>query len=65
MTTNERAGDGQVFVCACCGKRSKDRYGDEAIDTGWDESCMLHAVLCHDERGEDGSWVAVTGGSDD
>ena len=41
---NEIAPDRQVFVCRMCGKRSKDRYGDRAIDRGWDESCMLHAV---------------------
>jgi hypothetical protein len=37
---------GQVYVCGMCGKRSKDQYGDLRIDRGWDESCMLHAVLC-------------------
>ena len=39
------------WVCACCGKTSPTRYGfDEnnknVADPGWDESCMLNAVLC-------------------
>lgn len=46
---NETAKKGQVFVCHACGKRSKDKYGDEAIDKGWDESCMLNSVLCEEE----------------
>lgn len=44
--SNQVAKKGQVFVCGACGKRSKDRYGEQAIDRGWDVSCMLHAVLC-------------------
>jgi hypothetical protein len=60
--------DGQVWICGACGKRSRTRYGfDEskqrtAIDRGWDESCMLHAVLCHDDMrcvGGVFQWVAV------
>ena len=47
---NDVAPEGQVFVCSACGKRSKDRYGDQAIDHWWDESCMLHAVLCYDKQ---------------
>lgn len=43
---NEIAGKGQVFVCSACGKRSRDKDGYQKIDSGWDESCMLHAVLC-------------------
>lgn len=32
-----------LWVCGACGKRSQSRYG---FDTpGWDESCMLNAVL--------------------
>lgn len=45
---NHIAPDGQVYVCGACGKRSKDRYGDKAIDRGWDESCMMHAVLVYE-----------------
>ena len=51
---NETAPEGQVWVCAACGKQSRDRYG-----YGWDESCMLHAVLCFEQKNENGSWQAV------
>lgn len=43
---NERAPEGQIYVCKFCGKRSRDLYGKEPLDRGWDESCMLAAVLC-------------------
>ncbi len=43
---NHYAPEGQVYVCGVCGKRSPDRHGAFAIDAGWDESCVLHAVLC-------------------
>ncbi len=33
----------KVWVCMACGKRSKDRYGKEAINKGWDVSCMINA----------------------
>lgn len=60
---NRFAPDGEVFVCACCGKQSRDLYGSEAISAGWDESCMLNAVLCYDRKrfDENGlfSWHAV------
>lgn len=36
-----------VYVCLACGKRSLDRYGRQAIDRSWDESCMLNAALCY------------------
>lgn len=42
---NEVAPPGYEYVCQACGKRSKDRYGDQAISLGWDESCMLNATL--------------------
>ena len=45
---NEVAPDGQVYVCGACGKRSRDRDGDARLDSGWDESCMLHCVLCYE-----------------
>jgi hypothetical protein len=48
---------GTIWVCGACGKTSRDRYGD-ADSRGWDSSCMLHAVLCHEER-KDGVWQAV------
>lgn len=60
---NEFAPDGQVYVCSACGKRSKDLYGNQPIDNMWDESCMLHAVLCYDKQktGKDGPyWEAVS-----
>lgn len=44
-----------IWVCAACGKTSRDRYGDGT--SGWDESCALHAILCHEasvERHPDG-----------
>lgn len=60
---NELAEPGQIFVCTACGKTSVDRYGDLAIDPGWDESCMLHAVLCYADKKFDASgilsWHAV------
>jgi hypothetical protein len=40
---NEVAKPGFVFVCLACGKRSRDKYGDNPIDAGWDESCMMHS----------------------
>ena len=53
---NTTAPSGQIYVCAACGKQSTTRSGyDEnlkrlASSGGWDESCMLHAVLCYDEE---------------
>lgn len=58
-TGNHTAPEGQVYVCGACGKRSRDRYGDKRIDRGWDVSCMMHAVLCYEERTPDGTWRAV------
>jgi len=46
---NEIAPAGAVYVCGACGKRSRDLYGDQAISRGWDESCMLNAILCDEE----------------
>jgi hypothetical protein len=43
--SNQVAGEGQVFICSACGKRSHDRYGEQPISSGWDESCMMHSVL--------------------
>lgn len=34
-----------MFVCGACGKMSRDKYGNEAISHGWDESCMLNCGL--------------------
>lgn len=44
---NQIAPDGQIWVCGACGKRSKDLYGEQAVNHGWDESCMLNACLCY------------------
>lgn len=43
---NEVAPEGAMYVCGACGKRSRDLYGEHSYDQGWDESCMLNAVLC-------------------
>lgn len=40
--------EGQIYVCAACGKRSRDREGQLAIDPGWDVSCFMHAILCYE-----------------
>lgn len=60
---NRIAPEGEIFVCGACGKRSRDQYGYEAIDRGWDESCMLNAVLCYADKrfNKDGllTWEAV------
>jgi hypothetical protein len=55
---NKDAPEGQVWVCGACGKLSKDLYGDKRISRGWDESCVLHAVLCYEEK-RDGHYHAV------
>jgi len=53
-----RAPEGQIFVCHACGKTSPTLYDiDGAADRGWDESCMMNAILCYAEgleRGDDG-----------
>lgn len=37
---------GAIWICAACGKTADDRYGIEGEHSyGWDESCMLNAVL--------------------
>lgn len=62
----ELAPDGQVWVCAACGKRARSRYGfnvvggSTVIDRGWDTSCMMHAILCHAEK-RDGVFMPVDG----
>jgi hypothetical protein len=47
---NQVSLDGQVWVCQACGKRSRDKYGDHAINPGWDVSCMLHSILVHEDK---------------
>lgn len=60
---NKRAPEGQMWLCTACGRKSKDRYGDEALERGWDESCMLNAVLVYDQP-IDGLWKIVEGTDD-
>ncbi len=55
------APEGQVYVCGACGKTSTTRYGLDAKN-GWDESCMLNAVLCYTTK-VDGKWQAAPTGS--
>lgn len=47
---NKLAPPGKVWRCQACGKRSRDRYGYQRIDHGYDVSCMLNAVLVPDEE---------------
>jgi hypothetical protein len=42
---NRLARPGTVYACSCCGKRSRDHYGTQPIDHGWDESCMMNCYL--------------------
>ena len=55
--SDSKAGDGQIYVCAACGRTSKTRYGMG------DSSCVLHAVLCYDNpsNGDNGKpiWMPV------
>ena len=38
---------GKIWQCCACGKMTRNRYGEEG---GWDESCMLNAILVDDKR---------------
>lgn len=38
---------GKIWRCMACGKRSKDKITD-VENSGWDESCFLHAELVDD-----------------
>jgi hypothetical protein len=50
---------GTVWVCGACGKQASNRY-DGGISYGWDESCMLNAVLCKAKLSVDTDpWEAV------
>jgi hypothetical protein len=43
---------GAIWVCGACGKTARDRYGIEGDHSrGWDESCMLNAILCNEQKG--------------
>ncbi len=66
---------GQIWVCGACGKTSRTQYGFLSDGTsrgadsfpdgarvaspGWDESCMLNAVLCHGRGAGETQWRAV------
>ena len=52
---------GQIYVCAACGKRSYDIYGDKALDPFWDESCFIHSILCYESLDPDLPYYAVSG----
>lgn len=59
MGVDRIAPDDGIWVCAACGKTAVDRYGMEGPHShGWDESCMLNAVLCDRDGIEPG--VRVT-----
>ena len=46
MSDDRIAPKGKIWRCAACGKYAVDRYGIEGYRSGgWDESCMLNAVL--------------------
>lgn len=49
MMTDTTAPEGLVWVCTACGKRNSTRTSPGTISEGWDESCMMHAVLCHED----------------
>jgi hypothetical protein len=47
---NHAADDDHLYVCLACGKTSTTCYGFDAANKstaspGWDESCMMNAVL--------------------
>jgi hypothetical protein len=50
---DQTAPEGQVFVCGACGRVAKTRYGMK------DDSCILWATLCHEEKNPDGTYRAV------
>jgi hypothetical protein len=52
------APSGTLWICGACGKTHTDQYGDEGEGSrGWDESCMLNAVLCHADEIKPGDRV--------
>lgn len=59
---NALAPQGQVYVCAACGKTSPTMTGyhdgKRVAPGGWDESCFMHAVLCY-AGPVGGGWLAV------
>jgi hypothetical protein len=57
MTESLPAPPGTIWVCGACGKTSRVRW--EFTGQGWDESCMMNAILCKEEKTPEGCWVAV------
>lgn len=49
----------QIFLCQACGRRSKDQHGLQPIDPGWDESCILSAVLVWEVTDQHGLYHLV------
>jgi hypothetical protein len=46
MSEERMAPEGKIWVCCACGKTADDSYGIDGWHSwGWDESCMLNAVL--------------------
>lgn len=43
--SNRRAHEGYAYECMHCGKKSRDEFGNEPIDRGFDESCTLNCRL--------------------
>lgn len=48
--SDDVAPEGHVFVCLACGKRSRDRYGNQPLNRGWDVSCVLNSEMFPIER---------------
>lgn len=49
------APEGQEWVCCACGKTAEHKYGNWGgykASRGWDESCMLNAVLRDKAKGK-------------
>lgn len=64
--SNDVAPEGHVFVCLACGKRSKDRYGNQPLQRGWDVSCALNSDMFPIEHlvMENGRVVSIKGEED-
>lgn len=51
--TPKVAPTGYVYICGACGKRSRDIYGDQAIDRGWDVSCFINSSIVSEHEAEE------------
>ena len=61
--TEPLAPTGKIYVCGACGKTSRGLYGLQS-DYGWDESCILNAVVADENkliRGAGGRVVQIDG----